>query len=82
MTDSGAVVSKPERTRAQAVVSSPITHLLGDLPLTPNLAGNLVTANINLWMGAPHAPALAQCTHARPEVLLCSSAWPAVVVLG
>ena len=34
-----------------ALVTPPLTHLLADLPLRPALAGNLVPAAVNLWMG-------------------------------
>jgi len=33
------------------VLSSPLPLLLGDLPLRPSLAGNLVTAAVNAWLG-------------------------------
>ena len=34
-----------------SVVSSPLTQLLEDLPLRPSLAGRLVPAALNLWLG-------------------------------
>ena len=34
-----------------SVVSPPLTHLLGDVPLRPAVMGGLVPAALNLWMG-------------------------------
>ena len=35
-----------------SVVSPPLTHLLGDVPLRPAVMGSLVPAALNLWMGS------------------------------
>ena len=33
------------------IVSAPLTHLKGEYPWRPTLMGNLVTQNINMWIG-------------------------------
>ena len=35
-----------------ALMSAPVTQLMGDFPMRPALVGNLVPMNYNVWMGA------------------------------
>jgi hypothetical protein len=45
------------------ITSSPITELLKDIPIRPEIMGNLIPQNINLWMGQSSRPTTSGLHH-------------------
>jgi hypothetical protein len=45
------------------IISHPITELKTDIPIKPELMGNLIVQNINLWMGASSSPTTSGLHH-------------------
>lgn len=46
-----------------SIISEPVKGLLGDFPIRPDVMGNLIVQNINMWMGCSSEPSTSGLHH-------------------